>query len=253
MNAPAPARPATPLPPAPPRRWPSKLRGWLRRAAILGCFAVGGEPWPHPALPLALIGLGGILHLASKGYLVRRARVTREGPYRWVRHPFYLANLLLENGLLLFAGAWWLVPVYMAIAHFAYNAAMDEEESDLASVHGDAWRDYAARVPRLLPWRGPGPRGDGSGFSLGNLFYEREVPRLMRLLSLPLGLAWWAAFRAQEGPLLEGLPDNLFPAPADRSALLLVAFVGAQVASWLLGALLAAPRLDGSPRFGPRE
>ena len=253
MNAPAQAPTATPLPHAPPRRWPSKLRGWLRRAAILGCFVVGGAPWPHLAVPLALIGLGAILHLASKGYLVRRSRVTREGPYRWVRHPFYLANLLLENGLLLFAGAWYLVPVYMAIAHFAYNAAMDEEEADLASVHGDAWRDYAARVPRLVPWRGPAPRGDGSGFSIRNLLYEREVPRLMRLVSLPLGLTWWAAFRAQSGPLLDGLPDNLLPAPADRSALVLVGFLGMQIGSWLLGALLAAPRLDGSPRFGPRE
>jgi hypothetical protein len=193
--------------------------------------------------------VGGLLHLVSKGYLVRRARVTREGPYRWVRHPFYLANLLLENGLLLFAGAWFLVPVYMAVAHFAYHAAMDEEESDLARLHGEAWADYAARVPRLVPWRGPAPRVAGPGFSLLNLVVEREIPRLLRLVSLPLGLAWWAAFRSQEGPLLDAFPDNLFPAPADRTAMLFVSFFGIQAFSWLLGALLAAPRLDGSPRF----
>lgn len=184
---------------------------------------------------------------------MRRARVTREGPYRWVRHPFYLANLLLENGLLLFAGAWFLVPIYMVIAHFAYNAAMDEEETDLAAVHGEEWRAYASDVPRILPWRGAAPRGDGPGFSVLNLVYEKEMPRLLRLLSLPLGLAWWAAFRAQEGPLLVGLPDNLLPPPSDRSAMLFVGFLGIQVFSWLLGGLLAAPRLDGSPRFDARE
>jgi hypothetical protein len=233
------------LPPAPARRWPSKLRGWLRRAAIATAFVPGGAPFPHPAVPLAMIGLGALLHLASKGYLVRRARVTREGPYRWVRHPFYLSNLLLEPGLLLFAGAWWAVPVYLVIAHFAYNATMDEEEADLAAVHGDAWTAYARRVPRLVPWRGPAPRGDGPGFSLRSLLYEREIPRLVRLVSLPLGLSWWHAWRALPEPWSD---RALLPPPADGSAMLLTGFVGAQVLSWLLAALLVAPRLDGSKR-----
>jgi hypothetical protein len=197
---------------------------------------------------VALVGLGGLLHLLAKGYLVRRKRITREGPYRWVRHPFYLANLLLETGLLLFAGAWWAVPAYLALAHFAYGAAMDEEEADLAAVHGEAWREYAARVPRLLPLRGPCARGDGPGFSLLNLFYEREIPRLMRLLSLPFGLHWWRAWLAQPGPYADRslLPDYL----AD---LCIVVFVGVQLSSWFLAALLRAPRFDGRPRFPPRE
>ncbi len=240
----------SPLPPAPPRRWPSKLRGWLRRAAIATCFAAGGAPWPRLEVPLAMVAAGGLLHLLSKGYLVRRARVAREGPYRWMRHPFYAANILLETGLLLFAGAWWAVPVYLLVAHFAYHAAMDEEEADLAAVHGEEWASYAARTPRLLPWRGPGPRGDGPGFSFRNLVYEREIPRLMRLLSLPFGLLWWHAFRAQEGPLFD---RPLLPPPADVNAMLLVAFAGTQAASWFTGMLLRAPRLDGGTRFETRE
>lgn len=241
-------RSADDLPPAPPRRWPSKVRGWLRRAAIATCFVLPGAAWPRVEVPLALIGLGGLLHFLAKGYLVRRKRITREGPYRWVRHPFYLANLLLETGLLLFAGAWWAVPVYLLVAHFAYNATMDEEESDLAAVHGEAWREYAAAVPRILPHRGPCPRGDGPGFSFLNLVYEREIPRLMRLLSLPLGITWWRAWLALEGPYQDRtlLPDAL-------SAKCFVLFVGLQLSSWFLAALLRAPRMDGRPRFPPRE
>jgi hypothetical protein len=201
-------------------------------------------------VPVALLAAGGLLHLVSKGYLARRVRLAREGPYRWVRHPFYLANLLVETGLLLFAGAWWAVPVYLAVAHFAYHAAMDEEEADLAALHGEAWRDYAARVPRIVPWRGPCPRGDGAGFRLANLVYEREIPRWLRLMSLPLGLAWWHAFRDQPGPLLEHVR---LPPPADVNAMLFVGFFGIQVSSWFLEALLRAPRLDGRPRYPQRE
>jgi hypothetical protein len=166
-----------------------------------------------------------------------------------MRHPFYASNLLLETGLLLFAGAWWAVPAYLLVARFAYRAAMDEEEGDLAALHGEAWREYAARVPALVPLRGPCPRGDGPGFSFGNLLREREIPRLLRLLSLPLGLAWWHAFRSQEGPLWGGFPDNLLPPPADRNAKLLLGFLGVQIASWFLHAWIEAPRLDGRPRF----
>jgi hypothetical protein len=197
-----------------------------------------------------MIAAGGALHFAAKGWLVRRAVVVRRGPYRWVRHPFYLGNLLLESGLLLFAGAWWALPLYAAAAAWAYRTTLAEEETDLAALHGAAWTEYAARVPRLLPIRGPCPAGEGPGFSLRNLVYEREIPRLLRLLSLPLGLAWWHAFRAQAGPLLD---RALLPAPADRSAKLLVLFLGIQALSWFLGMLLAAPRLDGTPRPRPGE
>ncbi len=214
---------------------------------MAACFAAGGEPWPHIALPLAMLGAGAALHLLAKGYLVRRARVTREGPYRWVRHPFYLANLLLEPGLLLYAGAWWALPVYAALAVAAYGATLREEEGDLEVVHGDAWRDYAARTPALIPFRPPGPRGDGPGFSLRNLLYEREIPRLLRLLSIPLALTWWSRYLAQPEPFSE---RPLFPPPADEGAMLVVGFISAQVLSWILAALMRAPRLDGTPRRG---
>jgi hypothetical protein len=201
-------------------------------------------------LPVSLIAAGGLLHFLAKGYLARRREVTRRGPYRWVRHPFYLGNLLLENGLLLFAGAWWAVPVYMAVAHFAYNAAMDEEEADLAALHGDAWKEYAARVPRLVPFRGPCPRAPGKGFSFINLVYEREIPRLLRLLSLPLGLYWWQAFRAGPGPFLD---HPLLPEPSALHAKLLILFVGIQLSSWCVAWMLGVRRPDGTPRFPARE
>ena len=69
------ASPSVPLPAAPPRRWPSKVRGWLRRAAIAACFVAGGAPWPRIEVPVALIAAGGLFHLVSKGYLARRVRI----------------------------------------------------------------------------------------------------------------------------------------------------------------------------------
>jgi methanethiol S-methyltransferase len=71
------------------------------------------------------------------------------GPYRYVRHPLYLANLLLiwsgpdlTADRLLFNvmwSAWILIGIRL-------------EERDLIAVHGQAYRDYRASVPVLLPW-----------------------------------------------------------------------------------------------------
>jgi len=211
---------------------------------------VAEDPWPDLAVPLALLGLGALLHFAAKGHLARRRVLSVEGPYRLVRHPFYLGNILLENGLLLWAGAWYAVPVYMAVARFAYRATMREEEEDLAALHGGAWSAYAARVPAIVPWRLPAPPGGGPGFSLANLLYERELPRLVRLLSLPLGISWWSAYRALPGPWGD---RPLFPEPADWSAPLLVGFISAQLLSWILAGLLHTRSRGGALKAAQRR
>lgn len=70
--------------------------------------------------------------------------------YKQVRHPMMLgmmiamwATPLMTAGHLLFAG---LMTIYILI-----GTAF--EEQDLATQHGDAYRDYQARVPKLVPVR----------------------------------------------------------------------------------------------------
>lgn len=79
-------------------------------------------------------------------------RLIVEGAYRWVRHPFYLAMLMilwsypdLTADRLLFNFLWtsWVVlGAYL-------------EERDLARAFGQPYRDYQRRVPMLFPWRIP--------------------------------------------------------------------------------------------------
>jgi protein-S-isoprenylcysteine O-methyltransferase Ste14 len=72
------------------------------------------------------------------------------GPFRWVRHPQYLATLLmiwsspdLTTDRLLFDVTW---SVWMLVG-------MRLEERDLIEKYGDVYRDYRKRVPMLLPHR----------------------------------------------------------------------------------------------------
>ena len=75
-----------------------------------------------------------------------------QGAYRWVRHPLYLAVLLmiwsypaLTADRLLFNVLWTLWIVIGTVL----------EERDLRSEFGDEYRDYQRKVPMLLPTRFP--------------------------------------------------------------------------------------------------
>ena len=78
-------------------------------------------------------------------------RLITTGPYRWLRHPGYLSNLLSLTGIGLalssligLALAALVVPLLLhRIAH---------EEAMLRDAFGDAYRAYQRRSWRLLPF-----------------------------------------------------------------------------------------------------
>jgi protein-S-isoprenylcysteine O-methyltransferase Ste14 len=128
--------------------------GW----ALLWLSAVFG--W----LPiLTFKRLGGV----SKGrsYMETTVLVDR-GVYGIVRHPQYLAGVLLGIGLSLIAQH-WLVGVLGAVVLAVSYAGTYPEESRLLEKFGDEYRKYIERVPRMnFVWglvqaarRKGGPRG----------------------------------------------------------------------------------------------
>lgn len=79
--------------------------------------------------------------------------------YRWVRHPIMLGQIIafsaiptMTAGHLLFAA---IMLAYILIGlHF--------EERDLAQAHGDTFRDYQRRIPKLVPRLKPAKRSQSS-------------------------------------------------------------------------------------------
>ena len=79
-----------------------------------------------------------------------QAVVTR-GPYRWVRHPSYLALLLIVAGYGLAVGGWPSVIVGLAVPLPAVVWRIRVEEAELERVLGEPYRSYRVGRARLIP------------------------------------------------------------------------------------------------------
>jgi protein-S-isoprenylcysteine O-methyltransferase Ste14 len=80
----------------------------------------------------------------------REHTLVTSGPYRWVRHPLYVALLLavVANSL---AAANWLLLVAGMIAFTLLAIRSRQEEANLVARFGDAYRDYQAATGAFFP------------------------------------------------------------------------------------------------------
>lgn len=104
--------------------------------------------------------IGGVLFIATLRALgpnltdtvVTRARHTlvTTGPYRWVRHPFYLASALavLANTL---AAANWFIGLTGGAAVVLLVVRSNREEQNLEKRFGAEYAEYVHRTGRFLP------------------------------------------------------------------------------------------------------
>ncbi len=128
------------------------LDGPCRLAAYAAAlFAVAVFIWGAFALRgLDLIGASAI-KAHNQGKTEPAPEFVVRGPYRWVRHPWYAAAIVLfwscvnlTADRLLFNLLWtcWI----------CVGAKL--EEKDLRTDFGEAYEAYRRQVPMLIPWRG---------------------------------------------------------------------------------------------------
>ena len=166
------------------RRLTSKPRGFLRDVTLIFGLVFMTPDGALMALGCGVFLVGVALHFWSKGCLVRTWTVTTCGPYRVVRHPFYLANFLIDEGICLFSGNLWLVVLYVVVFLLVYLPTIRREERHLTSVHGDVYSSYVRAVPALLPYRLHAILGP-LGLTWANIMREKEMSRLLRILAIP--------------------------------------------------------------------
>jgi isoprenylcysteine carboxyl methyltransferase (ICMT) family protein YpbQ len=79
-------------------------------------------------------------------------RLIQHGAFALVRHPIYLSYWLMLFGLLVIYRTWMpLLALVMMIISLSNRAR--REDQVLAATFGEAWQEYAERVPMFLPQR----------------------------------------------------------------------------------------------------
>jgi protein-S-isoprenylcysteine O-methyltransferase Ste14 len=123
--------------------WSSlSLPGWVRWMGI-GMGVIGGA-----LIVWAFSNLGK--NLTDTVVTRRNHTLVVSGPYRWVRHPFYVAVLLAVIGNALAAANWFLL--LGGISVFLLMVIRTKtEEAKLLERFGDQYRAYMARTGRFLP------------------------------------------------------------------------------------------------------
>ena len=137
-------------------------------AAYLGALAAfGPERLGIWSVPPAVAGLGLLAMVGGIGVAAvaqaqmgaswrigiddRPTGLVVTGLYRWTRHPIYSGLLVFALGVAVaIPSPATLVGVGLAVAAVVVQAR--REEAHLLRLHGDAYREWAARVGRFGPW-----------------------------------------------------------------------------------------------------
>ena len=127
----------------------------------------------------AVASMGALLRLWAAGHIEKGKVLTQGGPYAWTRNPLYLGSFFMALGIILAGQSYWLLLAFGVFFVSFYYPVMKAEEQELLNGYGDAYLDYASRVPLFFP-----------GF-------PREGPNSSRFL-------WSRAFRNREHRTVAG-------------------------------------------------
>jgi protein-S-isoprenylcysteine O-methyltransferase Ste14 len=140
--------------------WYGVVLCWFSAPQWISWSFVGLPLWMR-AGGLVLAGLGLLLLWRSHSALGKNFRPTLEvapdqelvttGPYSYVRHPLYLAFLLMLTSTGLLSSNWFIGVVGMLLIASITVVRIPAEEGLLEQRFGELYREYQKSTPALLP------------------------------------------------------------------------------------------------------
>lgn len=140
--------------------WYAMVMAWLFRPSSIAWSQPPVSPWARGAGGLAL-GIAGLALLAWGHRALGRNfsptlalhadhELVTAGPYAWIRHPLYLAFVLLLAGAGVLTGSAVILALGLGLIATVVAVRVPQEERLLAEAFGERYRDYERRTPRFL-------------------------------------------------------------------------------------------------------
>lgn len=106
-----------------------------------------------------LVGLAAAIRTWASAYIrssvvhdrdMHTTSLVADGPYRWVRNPLYLGTFLLTVGIGFLMSRLGFAILVIG-GGIRILRLIGREEAEFASQHGERYREFCRRVPRLIP------------------------------------------------------------------------------------------------------
>jgi protein-S-isoprenylcysteine O-methyltransferase Ste14 len=129
--------------------WLAARVGWSENAGAHAVFA----------LTAATMVLGGLIRTWGSSFLgmqtvhdkaVHVEALHADGPYRFVRNPLYLGNVVMTLGMGLLAPR-YAYPVQVVLIILFIYRLIGREEAELAASQGEPYLKFQRAVPRMFP------------------------------------------------------------------------------------------------------
>jgi protein-S-isoprenylcysteine O-methyltransferase Ste14 len=78
--------------------------------------------------------------------------IVRRGPYKLIRHPGYLASLMMWLGAALATGNWLAFVIVLVALFYAYHYRIQAEEQMLLTLQNREYEAYRAHTWKLVPF-----------------------------------------------------------------------------------------------------
>lgn len=156
------------------------------------------------ALGALLLALAAFLRTWGTSYLqaevmrdgvVHTEKLLADGPYRYVRNPLYLGNILMAGGIGLIASRIGFLILSVGMTVFVIRLLL-REESELLRAQGESYQRYCAAVPRLVPSLTPrvAPAGNparwGPGLRAELMYWLLAFAMMAFAITLSIKIFW---------------------------------------------------------------
>lgn len=126
-----------------------RVRSGLLFALIALIFAKPDLCSLLAAFGVAVIGIG--VRTWACGNLKKEKELTTSGPYRYMRNPLYLGNLILGMAIVIAAQSWWVLAFFITYFLIFYPVLVRIERERMADLFPERYREYSAKVPLFFP------------------------------------------------------------------------------------------------------